>query len=286
MFLEPFGLLSTMPLLPDWIKLFVPAYKATRIIAEVAMEALPQSMLQAYIYIVVISKTKDGSAPPNIQAMVEFASLLPKSILISTLATLKTWVELVEGARQAGLTVVAKAVQLWNVGAGLPLDALKKGAIVDWTCPYELAPPEISPLIDALGRNASLVNLDLSPSGMGWDGPGSTGEPLINMMAKFPAALSGLRTMTICAQSRYAIPVGQLRSGGVNALSTLRAKRFFTSGGPRRKEVLFMGDLMRHNRDPNVVDRSEEVTGDAVARFLTHAGMGKIKREAWDVSIA
>ena len=48
------------------------------------------------------------------------------------------WIELVEGARQAGLTVVAKAVQLWNVGAGLPLDALKKGAIIVWTCPYEL----------------------------------------------------------------------------------------------------------------------------------------------------
>ena len=35
---------------------------------------------------------------------------------------------------QAGLTVMAKGLQLWNVGAGLPLDALKKGTIVEWTC--------------------------------------------------------------------------------------------------------------------------------------------------------
>ena len=35
MFLEPFGLLTVLPL-PDWLRQFVPAYKATRIIAEVS----------------------------------------------------------------------------------------------------------------------------------------------------------------------------------------------------------------------------------------------------------
>lgn len=35
MFLEPFGLLAVLPF-PQWLKQFVPAYKATRIIAEVA----------------------------------------------------------------------------------------------------------------------------------------------------------------------------------------------------------------------------------------------------------
>ena len=112
------------------------------------------------------------------------------------------WIELVEGARQAGLTVVAKAIQLWNVGAGLPLDALKKGAIVTWTCPYELEDAEISPLIDALGRNSSLTHLDLSPSGIQWEGANANGEPLIMLMAKFPAALSALDTLVISASSR------------------------------------------------------------------------------------
>ena len=142
MFLEPFGLLTVLPL-PDWLRQFVPAYKATRIIAEVLIESLPQCLLQAYIYIVVLWSVEAGTATPSQEAMVEFLSALPNSILISTLATEKTWIELVHGARQAGLTVIAKGIQLWNVGAGLPLDALKKGAIVEWTCSYELDESEV-----------------------------------------------------------------------------------------------------------------------------------------------
>ena len=36
MFLEPFGLLAMLPF-PAWVKQFLPAYKATRIIAEVSL---------------------------------------------------------------------------------------------------------------------------------------------------------------------------------------------------------------------------------------------------------
>ena len=49
-------------------------------------------------------------------AMLSFASLLPKSILIGSLAILKTWIELVHSAREAGLSVRTKAIQLWQVG--------------------------------------------------------------------------------------------------------------------------------------------------------------------------
>lgn len=66
--------------------------------------------------------------------MLAFISALPKSITISTLATLKTWIELVNGSNEAGITIATKAWQLWNVGGGLPLDALKKGAIAEWAC--------------------------------------------------------------------------------------------------------------------------------------------------------
>ena len=41
---------------------FLPAYKATRIIFEVLIESLPQSLLQAFIYIVVIRNVKAGTA--------------------------------------------------------------------------------------------------------------------------------------------------------------------------------------------------------------------------------
>ena len=44
MFLEPFGLLAVLPL-PTWLKTFVPAYKATRVICEVFIESLPQTLV-------------------------------------------------------------------------------------------------------------------------------------------------------------------------------------------------------------------------------------------------
>ena len=43
----------------------------------------------------------------------------------------------------AGISVATKASQLWHVGAGLPLDALKKGSIVDWACSYTLDKAEV-----------------------------------------------------------------------------------------------------------------------------------------------
>ena len=137
MFLEPFGMLTALPF-PDWLRQFVPAYKATRIIAEIVIESLPQCIFQSYIYIIVVHHVQAGTARPSELAMVDFVTLLPTSIFVSTMATLKTWIELVHGAREAGLTVKARALQLWQVGAGLPLDALKKGAIDEWTCSYRL----------------------------------------------------------------------------------------------------------------------------------------------------
>ena len=41
MFLEPFGLLPITPM-PENLRQFIPSYKATRLIAEVLVEALPQ----------------------------------------------------------------------------------------------------------------------------------------------------------------------------------------------------------------------------------------------------
>lgn len=116
-------------------------------------------------------------------------SALPKSVLISTLSMLKTWIELVAGARQAGLTVAAKARQLWNVGAGLPLDALKKGTISTWACPYHLDEEEVPPLLDALGKNSSLVHLDMSESGLKWSDPDAPGWPLLETMNKKAASM-------------------------------------------------------------------------------------------------
>ena len=64
-------------------------------------------------------------------------------------------------AHRAGLSVLTRAVQLWNVGAGLPLDALRKGAITSWACPYELSDEEIPSLIDALAQQCASPHWDV-----------------------------------------------------------------------------------------------------------------------------
>ena len=76
MFLEPFGLLAVLPL-PMWLKTFIPAYKATRVIAEVFIESVPQCFLQAYILVVVMDRVKRGDTRKSDLAMLEFASVLP-----------------------------------------------------------------------------------------------------------------------------------------------------------------------------------------------------------------
>ena len=87
------------------------------------------------------------------------------------------------------------------------------------------APPThaVSPLLDALGRNSSLVFLDLTKSGLTWTSAKATGRPLLENMANNKSALSGTRTLIISAASRYKIPLLKLRKGGEEAVAALRS---------------------------------------------------------------
>ena len=78
MFLEPFGLLAVLPL-PEWMRTFIPSYKSTRIIAEVLIESMPQTLLQSYIYVIVLRHAAAGTASGAELHMLEFSAALPKS---------------------------------------------------------------------------------------------------------------------------------------------------------------------------------------------------------------
>ena len=70
-------------------------------IAEVLVEALPQWIMQAIIFVVVSEHVRDGTASPTDLVLYEyqngsFVSLMPKSILISSLTMIKTWYDLVQ----------------------------------------------------------------------------------------------------------------------------------------------------------------------------------------------
>lgn len=274
MFLEPFGLLAALPF-PPWMKQFIPAYKATRVIAEIVIESIPQSFLQAVIYVMVVKHNLAGTASPAELAMMGEVTLMPKSILISTMASLKTWMELVQQAREAGLSVMEKALQLWNVGAGMPLDALKKGAIVEWECPYRLDRSEVSPLLDALSKNGSLVYLNMGRSGISWNAPHSDGLALVEQMAKASATLSSLRRFVLRDQG-FEIPVQALRES-TEALAAIRGAAFFSPNGPHREEILFMGDLLRKD--------SSDAHSDTVVKLLAAAHAGKMKRSTWEENV-
>ena len=283
MFLEPFGLLAVLPL-PEWLKTFIPAYKATRVIAEIFIESLPQCLLQSYILVSVMGRVHEGTARPTDLAMLDFAQLLPQSITISTLATLKTWLEMVEQSNAAGISIPMKVWQLWNVGGGLPLDALKKGAISEWTCMYRLDKGEISPLINALEENKSLWRLNLAQSGLEWSEEDSSGAPLISAMATNPIALISLKQLFISDLTKCALPVDQIRAGGKVALKALRAMEFFKlPGGPWHDEIMLMAELLRVNRSQTMADESSRHAGERIVRYIQDVLVTKrVTRSAWE----
>lgn len=293
MFLGPFGLLPIVPL-PENVRQFVPAYAATRVIAEVVIEALPQCIMQAVVLVMVSQHVRAGTASTvelNLMKVNKgtFTSTLPKSILISSLTMLKTWYELVQEAREAGIGVGKKGLQLWNVGYGLPLDAIKSGSIYGWKCQYEISDNEIVSLVDALGKNDSLQRLDLSLAGFEWMPPVEREErsaltTLLAVMNGDEKALEDLDKLIICPETKWEIPVKALRSGPDKALKTLNEVPFLSKGGPERKEVHAMFELLCKNRNAEPSDGELKPSIAAVTKIFNDAKKENVKSAAKRVS--
>ena len=210
---------------------------------------------------------------------------MPKSITISTIAIVKTWMEIVQQSREAGISVRTKASQLWHVGAGLPLDALKKGSIVEWSCAYELDKAEIPPLLDALIKNTSLTRLNLSESGLEWEAAESSAAPLMEALITSPSALSGLQDLIISKASGFAIPMGELRAGPKRALAALEGMTCFAPGheaGPWHADLMVCGDVLRTNGNRRVVTDREKEVGEEVMRLLDDAHGGLVAKVVWE----
>ena len=299
MFLGPFGLLPILPM-PEAMRLFIPAYGATRMIAEVLIEAFPQWMMQAAIFVMVSEHVRDGTASDVDKTLFylndgSFVSLMPKSILLSSLTMLKTWFDLVQEAREAGVSVAQKGVQLWNVGAGLPLDAIKSGSITSWGCSYEISDQEVVSLVDALGKNASLERLDLSKAGFEWMPPIQREErsalsTLLEVMNADEAALESLEKLVISRKTGWEIPVATLRSGPEKALKALLDVPFLSKGGPEREEMHTMFELLCKNRSPDPGEPEIDLSYTAVSKVFTESRKDtsnkKLKRATWQTSTA
>ena len=69
------------------------------------------------------------------------------------MALLKTWaLDIVGEARKQGLSVTDMMLRLYRMGEGLPLDAIKKDALVEWKCPRKVEPDEVPQLEEALAQ--------------------------------------------------------------------------------------------------------------------------------------
>ena len=299
MFLGPFGLLSVMNL-PESMFLFIPAYGATRMIAEVAVEAFPQWVMQSIIFVMVSQHVKAGTASGVDMALYHydngsFVSLMPQSILISSLTMLKTWYDLVQEARQAGISVSTKAAQLWNVGYGLPLDAIKKSRITAWKCQYEISDQEVISLVDALGKNDSLTWLDLSLAGLEWVPKVQREErSAISTLAETingnPKALESLQKLIVSQTSQWEIPLSSLRSGPETALKALSEAQFLSEGGPGREDLHAIFEILGKNRSAAPGDDDIELSFTAVQKVFADAAKpgvaSHVKRATWQASVA
>ena len=70
------------------------------------------------------------------------------------------------------------------------------------------------PLIDALDKNGSLRYLDLSGSGVEWDGAHASGASLLQRMATNASTLGGLQTIVIDPVRRLRPPPATVVVGG------------------------------------------------------------------------
>ena len=158
MFAAPLTLLRELPDSPaaTQLKLFLPSYRSTRVLFEAALETLPQSALQLHIYVAL---THYGASTAFESKM---APLVAISFAFSVVNLIKTLVILVVDARAAGVPLRAHLAQQLALGQGLPLHALKAGALDVWRCALPLDPVTLRELAAALRPNASLRHLDLS----------------------------------------------------------------------------------------------------------------------------
>ena len=203
MFLEPFGLLFLVP--SAQLRYLLPAYRATRSLIEVTLEGLPQSVLQAYIFFrLTFGGGSDAQLGEDSLELVSF-ELLQRSLLISLVGFLKAWAEAWLGSRSRGITSREYLTLQLKMGAGLPIDALNRNAISEWTCGFQLTADQVEQLCTALRRNTSLHTLDLRGAGMGADD-----NPTGQHAAMIAASIRDKRSLRLVNLDGYPLLVGQL----------------------------------------------------------------------------
>ncbi|KAL3928830.1 MAG: hypothetical protein SGPRY_002219 [Prymnesium sp.] len=193
MFIELSSLLSELSdALPGVraLKLFLPSYRATRILWELSLETIPQSVLQLYIYMSLRQQPdqldftdprvgnatnhnvrnvtpSEGHPVSRVGVDDSFIPLITVSLTFSLLNLIKCSVSLYLEAKRAGVGIRAHVWQQIELGRGLPLDALKSNSIDSWKCKVALNLSATRELCAAVRSNRSLRLLDCSFTELG-----------------------------------------------------------------------------------------------------------------------
>jgi hypothetical protein len=116
---------------------------------------------------------------------------------------------------------------------------------------------------------------------------------LLTVMQADRKALEALENLIICPNTLWPLPILKLRSGPQTALKSLTAAPFLSKGGPGRKEVHAMYELLCKNRNPEPSDGEIDASYNAVAKIFNEAraevnsaSKRAAKRGNWQTGVA
>jgi len=184
------------------------------------------------------SATAHAGKPPS--AISE--ELLIRSLSISAFCLLKVWVEAALDARSLGVSLKHHLRQQLQMGAGLPLDAIRRGAISAWKCSFQLRVEQASQLATVLRQRTSLTSLDLSHSRVG-----AAGVALLSDALALNATLKqlDLRRNHLGGESARAL-ARALESNGALEVLNLAQNDFDAQAGKVLAAALLLNSTLRH----------------------------------------
>jgi len=227
MFFEPIGLMCLIP--SKQLHYLLPAYRATRTLLEVTLEGLPQSFLQTYIYY------RLQTAPESAGTLTEIPIItLEISLSLSIVSFLKAWIGAWLVARDQRMGLCEYLSQQLQMGAGVPINALRRNAIKEWISEFTLTDRQIEQLTTALAANTSLQRikmrkLDLrkgeSKLSLGRLKDGALGRPEAVLIASASTVplLNSLEEVALDAGTP--IPVKKISGATPTAIIDLSSKR-------------------------------------------------------------
>ena len=266
MIVDPLTLIDYMPedekeypVLAE-LKRFIPAYRATRSVVEVFLEAVPQSLLQTYIYVlVVVLHAEAGGIEINTKLLVQSLSLSLMNLSMKVL-------EIRSAMRAANIDFQTHMAQQLAMGAGIPLDALKHDTLLDLSLNAKTFDESSTrQVIAALRANNSVRTVRIqSPSAALMD--------LLSEALLGEAVLPNLQTVGFSSKGSWVIPAAPFRAGGDEIRTFLNSIKYGDGeDAPSRDDLNCLYGLLQTKAEAERTQADAENSSAAVTALLEQA---------------